>query len=296
MPKVCALVITHNRLDKLKNCLAALAGQEYVPAVVLVVDNASTDGTQSFLAQTADWPFLLVHERLSENLGGAGGFARGLDLFLQQDCEAVWLMDDDSLPAPDALRELLAGMERAAPCKPMLAASQVVWQDGNLHPWNIPQPRLHKHARDFALVREGLLPVRSASFVSILLTRQAVETYGLPVADYFIYNDDIEYTGRILRRETGILCPASVCLHDTARASTTFTLPPERLFFVVRNKLWMIFYSPAWTARERVRHGLILCKNILLHLRNVRLLPQTLWAICRGVGSALRRRPERQAC
>ena len=63
MPKVCALVITHNRLDKLKNCLAALAGQEYVPAVVLVVDNASTDGTQSFLAQTADWPFLLVHER-----------------------------------------------------------------------------------------------------------------------------------------------------------------------------------------------------------------------------------------
>lgn len=60
MPKVCALVITHNRLDKLKNCLAALAGQEYVPAVVLVVDNASTDGTQSFLAQTADWPFLQI--------------------------------------------------------------------------------------------------------------------------------------------------------------------------------------------------------------------------------------------
>ena len=297
MNRVCALVVTRNRLDKLKNCLAALEAQTRPPDVALVVDNASSDGTEEFLAQAeASSSFPILSVSLEENLGGAGGFAHGIRLFLDQtDCDALWLMDDDSLPEPSALSELLEGMKRADSCgnKPYLAASQVIWQDGQLHPWNIPQPRLAKNARDFALVRQGLLPIRSSSFVSLLLTRDAVNVHGLPLADYFLYNDDLEYTGRILRHGLGILCPASVCLHDTPKSSTAFVLSPERLFLEVRNKLWMIFYSPAWTFKERLWLGAILGKNILVQLKNVRNWPGIVGAVARGAAQALLRRPQK---
>src|SRR5690554_1569224 len=74
-----AVVVTHNRLAQLKVTLARLlanAAQDLM--AVVVVDNASSDGTTDWLS-TQDDPRLLVH--CSElNQGGAGGFATGIAL------------------------------------------------------------------------------------------------------------------------------------------------------------------------------------------------------------------------
>lgn len=297
MSKVFALVVTWNRLDKLKNCLAALDVQTRPPDMLLVVDNASSDGTKESLTQAEASSSIPLHSvSLEENLGGAGGFAHGIRHFFEQtDCDFLWLMDDDSLPAPTALSELLAGLERATACgrTPLLAASQVLWHDGELHPWNISQPRLTKRAKDFCLVQQGLLPIRYTSFVSLLLTREAIEAHGLPLADYFVKCDDLEYTGRVLRHGLGILCPASVCLHDTPRTRTTYIMPPKPLFLNVRNMLWTILYSTAWTFKERLWLGAILGKNILLQLEQGGNLPGIAKAVACGIVQALLRRPRK---
>ena len=72
---VCAVVVTRNRVRLLEECLAAVEGQTRAPDHVLVVDNASTDGTPGFVShQHPDAEMI----RLDRNEGGAGGFHEGM--------------------------------------------------------------------------------------------------------------------------------------------------------------------------------------------------------------------------
>ena len=70
---VTAIVVTYNRLPLLKQCLAALRAQTVQGFTVLLVDNASTDGTADYI-KTLAMPGLVCRNP-GENLGGAGGFA-----------------------------------------------------------------------------------------------------------------------------------------------------------------------------------------------------------------------------
>ena len=73
---VTAIVVTYNRLPLLKQCLAALRAQTVQGFTVLLVDNASTDGTADYI-KTLAMPGLVCRNP-GENLGGAGGFAYGI--------------------------------------------------------------------------------------------------------------------------------------------------------------------------------------------------------------------------
>ena len=102
---VTAVVVTYNRVTLLTECLDALLAQTCPVAHVVVVDNASTDSTPAVLAVRRD----VETVRLGVNTGGAGGFAAGIDRALARGCDAVWLLDDDTIPQADALAELRAG-------------------------------------------------------------------------------------------------------------------------------------------------------------------------------------------
>lgn len=73
MKSVCIVIVTWNRLEMLKACVAA-ARKNAAAADILVVDNVSTDGTGEWLAQQTGVNVL----SLPENTGGAGGFAAGM--------------------------------------------------------------------------------------------------------------------------------------------------------------------------------------------------------------------------
>lgn len=268
---VASVVVTHNRCDLLAGALGAVAAQTRPPEIMIVIDNASSDGTAEMVRSRFPAADLVT---LPRNVGGAGGFAAGIARALAHGATALWLMDDDTLPRPDALAALLSAFGRH---RPALAASRVVWTDGRDHPMNTPRSRPYG---------PGLGRVRSASFVSVLLDAAAVRSAGEPIADYFLWNDDFEYTARLLRGRLGLLCSASVAEHRTA--SPAFD-PGARFFYEVRNKVWLFTRSRCLAPGERLLYAASTLRRWLRALATapdrtglVRELLRGLWAATRA--------------
>lgn len=250
---VVAVVVAFNRRDLLIEALSALGAQDRQLDGILVIDNASTDDSADVAREHSVQPTVLT---LEENTGGAGGFAAGIAYAMESmGAGMVWLMDDDTIPTPSALRELLAACD-GYPGVVDVAGSKVLWSDGRDHPMNTPRRRPGASKAQVEAARAAnSLPVRSSSFVSMLIRGDAIREHGLPVADYFIWNDDFEYSCRLLRRGVGLYVPASVVEHRTKTFGATDADPGERFYFEVRNKIWLLTRSAALMPGERVLYA-----------------------------------------
>ncbi|HEX6487186.1 MAG TPA: glycosyltransferase [Nocardioidaceae bacterium] len=254
--RIVAVVVTWNRRDLLRESLGAVAGQTLPPVQTVVVDNASTDGTAELLK--SEYPELEVL-RLETNTGGAGGFAAGIERALTFEPELVWLMDDDTVPTPTAaekLAEAWSGYREVAGEHPAVVASRVVWTDGRDHPMNTPRTKPGATPTELAAAREvGSVPIRSASFVSLMCDAEVIGERGLPIADYFLWNDDFEYSTRLIRDRAGLYCPESVVVHKTKVFGSTDADPGERFFYEVRNKVWLFSRSTGLSPSEKLLYG-----------------------------------------
>ncbi|QIK75588.1 glycosyltransferase family 2 protein [Nocardioides piscis] len=194
-----AVVVTFNRLPLLQRLLERL-GEVAGIHEVLVLDNASTDGTGAWLAATpttGETP--LLARTLDQNRGGAGGFHDGLAWAIDRGADLVWLMDDDGLPEHDCLQLLLAHdydfwgplvVDEADP-------------DRLVFPIRLPGRakvvQSLQQARDRSV--EGVLRDIVIPFNGVLVTAELVDRIGLPREEFFIWGDDVEYLWRA--REAG---------------------------------------------------------------------------------------------
>ncbi|MCA1567951.1 MAG: glycosyltransferase family 2 protein [Acidobacteria bacterium] len=285
--RVCVVVVTYNRKELLRECLRALLEQSRPVEQILVVNNASTDGTEDTLAREfspKEFPLIRVMH-LPKNVGGAGGFQQGMRRAYEEGFDWVWVMDDDTIAEPDSLAELFAARERFEEGRrPCVMASKVVWTDGSLHYMNPSWVKLSDLENLYASIQRSTMSIRSTTFVSMLLHRDVINRYGLPIADYFIWGDDTEYTARVLRHEFGVLVPASRVVHKTAKNYTALDAAPQKYYYHVRNAIWMLTRSDAWSGKERVRHTVGLLRSIWIYLS----LSRFSWPSLRGVGSGLR--------
>ncbi len=248
--RIIAVVVSYNRSALLSEALDGLGAQSRPIDGLVVIDNASTDGSEAVARHHSTRPDVVA---LETNIGGAGGFAVGLARALSDHrADAVWLMDDDTVPTATALEELLA--VRAERPVPAVLGSRVVWTDGSEHPMNRPRRRPARRWRDEERSR-GAMPVRSSSFVSFLVDAAAARATTLPVVDYFIWNDDFEYSTRVLRSAEGFYCERSVVVHKTKALGSTEVDPGERFYFEVRNKLWLFRFSEGLSAGEKILYG-----------------------------------------
>ena len=187
--RIVAVVVTYNRLTLLQRLVDRLST---VPELdeVLVIDNASTDGTGDWLE---DAP--VSSRTLSTNGGGAGGFHDGLGWALERGADLVWLMDDDGLPDPDCLGRLLTHPDLD------FWGPVVVDEDDPdrlVFPIRLPGGTRTVRAVDEvrAAAADGVIRDVVIPFNGVLVTRDLVERIGLPRAEFFIWGDDVEYLWR----------------------------------------------------------------------------------------------------
>ena len=243
--RIHCVVVTYNHLHLLQSCLQAIQAQSRPVDGLWVIDNHSTDGTAQWLDETAKAVPSLHVVHTGSNTGGAGGFSLGTRLAVEAGCDYVWLMDDDTHPAPDALQHLARA---AAPDGSTgFACSKVEWTDGTPHVMNRPalEAGADKAAHTESINGEECVACKTCSFVSVLVGSKAVREVGLPIKEFFIWCDDIEFTLRI--HDAGYAChyvPASRVTHATRLNyfPSIDIAPPEmaaRFYYQARNTCYM---------------------------------------------------------
>ena len=254
---IAAVVVTHDRLGPLAQTVARLLAEEVDH--LIVVDNASTDGTADWLAGRTDARLHVI--RLAENRGGAGGFAEGMRQTVALfDPDWVLVMDDDARPEPGALERFRAldktglGAVAAAVyttggaiCDMNRPSVNPFWHRAAFLRTLLGGGRMGFHLPDSAYAGQDLLPIDAASFVGLFVSRAAIAATGLPDGRLFIYGDDVLYTLAMRRAGAAIsFAPLIRFQHDfkTFEAGSRVFKPLWKSYYHHRNLL-LVYHSAA---------------------------------------------------
>lgn len=217
---VCAVVVTFNRKNLLLNCLHALKQQTAPVDHIVVVNNASTDGTVDFLISHGwvnDKSFTLLN--LPENAGGAGGFHEGIKFAYEHGYDYIWLMDDDGFPDTSCLEKLLAHASPQHYIGPLVLNSKNPEEFS--FAFRVPNTlqtvnSLHDLAK---LHLTTTIPDVILPFNGTFFHKELVEKIGLPRKEYFIWGDEIEYTRRAEKHNFKIFSVVDAHFHHPKDSS-----------------------------------------------------------------------------
>ena len=225
MVEIGVVVVTFNRLEKLKKCLQAYAEQTMKAKYIIVVNNASSDGTAEFLAEwkSYDEGFEKVILNLPQNIGGSGGFFEGEKLAIQKDAEWIMIGDDDAYPEPNYIEGMAEYIKQKGTNCSIVCGK-------------VSENNIYKHRCNFAnKFGKFLVPVEQceynnevfsidiAGYLGIVVNKEKLIKAGLVRPEYFIWLDDVEHCIR-LKQEGDIVCLSNyVMLHDTENQSNTLS-------------------------------------------------------------------------
>lgn len=265
--KVATVIVTYNRLNMLKDCLKAVLQQTY-QSEIIIIDNASTDGTKEFFENLKNER--IVYVNTGKNLGGAGGFNKGILEAYLRGANWIWVMDDDVIPQENALEELVKVAQNNNEDISFLASCVLSLDGQAMNTPGIDFSNENGYPFWFKKLDQSCVNIEAATFVSIMINAQAVMQCGLPYKDFFIWGDDTEYTKRI-RKSFGpaYMVGKSKVVHARAN-STNLTIYNEdnenRIFmfsYMVRNTLvYTRAYGGANAFRNKRKAYLRDCKNL----------------------------------
>ncbi len=129
-------------------------------------------------------------------------------------CDWLWLLARGAEVDADALGGLMAHTEAGdALGDPVLFAAKPVGHDGRLDPAAAPVLRILARELAIAGTTQRLAVLRAVRYGSLLVHRRAIERHGIPRVDFAGGGDDLDWTGRILRDDSGYLVQSSVVRH-----------------------------------------------------------------------------------
>lgn len=252
LPAVWCIVLAYNDVALTLECLATLRDQDYPNLYLLVVDNASPDGSAEVLRRRAPDVELL---EAPENLGYAGGNNLGMRHALAKGAELLFLVNNDTRLDPHCVSALAEEIQKPPACGavgPMVytwdtwtvissAGGEIAWEAADAI--NVGAGEIDR----------GQYPPRSVDFINgcgIMVSREAIAKVGLIDENFFMYWEETDWCTRM--RKAGLdvrFQPAAKMQH---RAPLTWReQSPMTLYYMGRNRL--LFFARHASGAQRIR-------------------------------------------
>lgn len=239
------VLVTFNRLDKLKIALNAYDSQSLKPKYIMVVNNNSNDGTKEFLEKwkevKSDYERLVLN--LDFNTGGSGGFYNGLKESIKTDVEWVWVADDDAYPEKDSFAIANNYIEKNKVDDISAICGTVYKSDGKSidlsHRRNIYTKSFYRIKQPYSKYKDyekNEFEINGFSYVGTIINMDKLKQVELTKKDYFIYYDDTEHSYRLSKIGKIICIPTIKVIHD-APHSDMKEIVKWKLYYLVRNTL-----------------------------------------------------------
>ena len=194
MKNITAVVVTYNRKELLLRCIEHLRQQTIELNSIIVVNNGSTDGTEQWLDEQTDLD--VIHQ---ENVGGSGGFYRGIQHAYEKGYGWIWCMDDDVYPEYDCLENLLNNEQSGIGVLCPLRKQDGKFFLSEIKKFNLSNPFKSLH-HDKVTVKDinsnDVIDIEGFAFEGPLIRKDVVEKIGLPNKDLFLLYDDSDYCYR----------------------------------------------------------------------------------------------------
>ncbi len=219
-------VVTHNRLELLKRLIDSFRKQTVKPDRIYIVNNASTDGTETWLNQQVEL-FDDIEVIKQENSGSSGGQHTNLKTMFEAGYEWIWVMDDDVVPTTTCLENLTDDLSKNEVRVPMRydIEGKPYFQD--VIDLNLTNPfkTIWTKIIDESFLNNDTIQVDGVTFEGALFHRSIIERIGYPEKPFFIYFDDTEYMIRV--KKAGGRC----VIHTNARLDKALALPTNKFKF-----------------------------------------------------------------
>ena len=295
-PLISVVVVNYNGGDFLPGALASLQAQIFGDFEVIVVDNASTDGS---LALVRDWAAGRDNAQVVE-AGGNIGFAAGANLGARQ-ARGEWLamLNPDAQADPDWLSEIAAGIA-AHPSTRCFASTQLLAGSGRevvdgagdcLAAYGFAW-RAHAGQSPDALPGTAR-HVFTACGASAAYHRETFRALGGFDERFFCYLEDVDLGYRMQRLgHDCVWLPRAVVRH--ADGGISASLPGFRQFHTARNRVWVLWKNTPAILLVPSLAGWALM-SALLGLKNALVRNGEVGPMLRGYRAGLAALPERRA-
>lgn len=251
-PNVVAVVVTWNKKAELLRCLDSVLTSTQPLKMIIVVDNASTDGTAEAVTKQfgPDYPLQLIIN--PKNLGGSGGFFEGIKAALAYQPDYLWLLDNDVILTPNTLAELLIAAEQdprigMVGSKVYFAqAPEIIWSIGaRVNYWLALISVIGDKVKDEGQFNK-ILDVDYVPMCSLLVATKVIQAIGLVDPDYFVYGDDADFCTRAKKAGFRVVsAPKSIAWHDVTLNSSR--LSPFAMYYYTRNYIhYFLKFTPIW--------------------------------------------------
>ena len=252
-PSVHAIILTWNKKDVSLEAIGSVLGSTYPNLTVIVVDNASTDGTP--LAVRARFPGVVLIEN-TENLMYAGGNNAGMEYALSRGADYVLLLNDDILVDREMVGLLVEAAEKegAGMAGPMMyyhpprgEGRELIWYAGGRINWWLGMTR---HLGIRSVDRGQFREVTDTDYISgcaLLARADVVRNVGMLDAGYYIYGEDADWCVRAARAGYRVVFVPGARLWHKVSASSGGGVTPFKVYWKLRSGLrFMRLHAKPW--------------------------------------------------
>ena len=251
-PKVGVVLLNWNNYHYTGVCLESLNKCTYDNLEVIIVDNGSSDNGPERVEK--DFPSAVL-VRNKENLGFAEGNNVGIRRALENECDFVMLLNNDTIVEPNFVEPLVEHMtsdNSTAAIQPLIYYEhdrELIWNAGGdfIEPWGYTQTRLfRKRITTSGLSIDELDWITGCCF---MVRSDAIKKVGLLNSKFFIYYEDVDWSFRLRKMGSLIIEPNSVIYHvagGSAREANSNSASPRLHYLNIRNHIWLIKPTHIW--------------------------------------------------